>query len=36
MDMTTGQTHAHFAVLQQRLMQLLADIRAHFTPFSPP
>lgn len=35
MDMATGQTHAHFAVLQQRLMQLLADIRAQFTPFSP-
>lgn len=30
MDMASGQPTAHFPVLQQRLMQLLRDITAHF------
>lgn len=34
MDMASGQPTAHFQVLQQHLMRLLADISDHFTPAS--
>jgi N-formylglutamate deformylase len=32
MDMPSGQPNAHFPILQERLMQLLTDIVAHFPP----
>ena len=36
MDMATGEPTAHFGVLQQRLMQLLADMADRFSPVQHP